>query len=103
MVSVQIKTRWQEIAAARWPLKQLTGDGPLAVVTADGRVCLFNARSMHEPGTDFDARYLCLVADPRNRYVDLRDYKEPPKVEQKPVQFPKYGGLYRIPGEGQDE
>jgi hypothetical protein len=81
VVSLQITTRWQEVAAARWPDKQHTGDGPLAVLTADGQVRLFNARSMHEPGTDFDARYLCLVADPRNRYVDLRDYKEPPKPQ----------------------
>jgi hypothetical protein len=107
MVPVQITTRWQELAAARWPNEPIVGDGPLAVLTANGGVRLFNALPMHEPGSDFDARFLCLVADPRNHMYDLRDYKEPPKsqpkVEAAPVRKVNVVRLWRIPGDGIDE
>jgi hypothetical protein len=84
-VPEQTTTRWQELAAARWPSKPITGSGHLAVVTV-GEVRLFQRIPMYQPGSDFDEWTSLLVSDKQNRLVDLRTVRAPvpPKVEPKP-------------------
>ena len=85
----QTTSRWLEVAQKRWPRAVIHGCGQFAVAPMDGvNIHLFD---------DFFETADFMAGHPAYRLYDLTE-------EPKPlVRKVNYGGLYRIPGEGQDE
>lgn len=98
----QTTTRWQEKAKRVFPDKQLTGDGSLVVVTADG-VHLFSPVPMYLDRDNFDQWTRLLSSDAGNHLVDLRTIRDPEPPKEEPLRKANVNRLWKIPGEGIDE